>query len=371
MATEFLTLEERAYQQLRSEILNGDLLPGARLASSALAERFRVSRITIANALKLLARDGLVTLRPHREAVVAALDEGDLREIFLIRHALEDIVLVEAAERATPQSISYLRALDASAREAIVNEDAASYRRNEREFHLQVYGMSSLHLVATTLIDLWTRLEPYRSRRHAEMGLSADSIADRESIISSLEVHNGPAAAQAMRSHVDRGYDLMLETMRSHTGVASATSSGGRHRVTFIPPVGSLVEALSELRDERRSQGQLYSQASSLALIVLARWCGARSRGQIARWGLLCHPAIRDALGLAGRDAPSSPTIHRLLVRIGESALDERVEWWRSNISPADLPATALAGQTRDARLALAISELELAMSKQTGGRLS
>lgn len=367
MTDEFLTLERRAYDQLRAEILNGDLPPGTRLASSTLADRFRVSRITIANALKLLSSDGLVTLRPHREAVVSALDEDDLHEIFLIRHALEDEVLLVAAERATPSAIAYLRELDSRIRAAILRNDVVSYRQYEHEFHLQVYALSGLHLVSTTLIDLWTRLEPYRSRRHAELGLSTDSIDDRESIIAALAAHDGAGAALAMRRHVDRGYERMRETMRTRSTGPCRPAVRERQRAELAPPPGSLIEALSGLPDLRRSQGQLYPQANLLAAIVLATWCGARSRSQIARWGELCHPAIRDALGFAEQAAPSSPTIHRLLVRIGEEHLKERVEIWRVGVSDSDLPARALAGTASDPRLALAIDELRLAVGKQTG----
>src|SRR5690242_5169702 len=106
------TLEEATYQHLRKAIIAGELDPGTRLVGSRLAAELHVSRLTVANALKRLTSEGYVVGRPHREAVVAALDEADLREIFLIRHTLEQVVMREVVKHVTPLILLRLQELN-------------------------------------------------------------------------------------------------------------------------------------------------------------------------------------------------------------------------------------------------------------------
>lgn len=75
----YRTLEEQTYQQLREAIAQRVLERGTKLVGSQLAVELGVSRITIANALKRLAGEGFVLLSPHKEAIVASLDEENLR----------------------------------------------------------------------------------------------------------------------------------------------------------------------------------------------------------------------------------------------------------------------------------------------------
>ena len=351
----FMTLEEQTYRRLLESILVGEYPPGTKLAGSRLADEMRVSRITVANALKRLTSEGFVVSQPHREAVVAMLDEADLHEIFLMRHALEDVVLREAARQITPEMLHDLREIDRQVRQSIRENDVRAYRAHERDFHLAIYAASGLRLVATMLMDLWTRLEPYRGRRHSEFGLLVDSLPDRESIIAALEHGDGRRAALAMRRHVDRGHKRMIEVLQRNTATAG-TSGVERARkpvVAVMPaPAGSLVAAMQVLPDARRPQGRMFPMAPALALAVLAMLCGETRASGIARWGQMCHPAIRETLGLTTPEGPSGPTMHRLLGQVDTGQLVDCVQEWllSHQLETGDtggyLPGFAAIGQT-------------------------
>ena len=81
---------------LRDQILDGALAPGTPLREVAIAEAFEVSRHTLRSALRQLATEGLVEIRPQRGARVAELDADRLTGLFELRTALE----VEAARLA-------------------------------------------------------------------------------------------------------------------------------------------------------------------------------------------------------------------------------------------------------------------------------
>lgn len=84
------------YDQLRSDLLGGELEPGSKLAIEALADRYEASATPLREALNRLVSDGLVERREQRGFVVAAISEQDLAEITKTRCWLEEVALRES-----------------------------------------------------------------------------------------------------------------------------------------------------------------------------------------------------------------------------------------------------------------------------------
>ena len=84
--------------QLRAAVFSGEMQPGARLTEDAVAAQAQVSKSTVREALRILARDGLVKLVPMSGARVTVLELRDVREISEARLALIRCDQVEALE---------------------------------------------------------------------------------------------------------------------------------------------------------------------------------------------------------------------------------------------------------------------------------
>ena len=74
---------------MRAAILSGEFEPGSKLIETELAERFGTSRGPIREAIRELAREGLVTELPRRGTLVSTLTAHDLSEVYAVREALE------------------------------------------------------------------------------------------------------------------------------------------------------------------------------------------------------------------------------------------------------------------------------------------
>lgn len=81
------------YDQLRTELLDGTMAPGSKLAIESLAERYATSPTPLREALNRLVSDGLVERREQRGFVVPAISIDDLLEITRTRCWLEEIAL--------------------------------------------------------------------------------------------------------------------------------------------------------------------------------------------------------------------------------------------------------------------------------------
>ena len=80
---------DQVAEAVREMILRGDLAPGTALPEVPVAESIGISRNTLRDAIRVLARQGLVTHTMHRGAVVTTLSEEDVADLFRVRRALE------------------------------------------------------------------------------------------------------------------------------------------------------------------------------------------------------------------------------------------------------------------------------------------
>jgi DNA-binding GntR family transcriptional regulator len=104
--------------RLRTMIASGEFSPGAQLSEERLSDQLGVSRNTLREAFRLLARDRLVEHVFNRGVFVRRLSAEDVTDLYAARRVLE-----EAAVRAcTPTS----PALDAAAAAVTTARDAAA-----------------------------------------------------------------------------------------------------------------------------------------------------------------------------------------------------------------------------------------------------
>jgi DNA-binding GntR family transcriptional regulator len=82
-------LWEAVADRMRAEILSGNLAGGSKLIEAELAERFGTSRGPVREAMRELAREGLLVEIPRRGTVVSTLSARDLTEVYAVREALE------------------------------------------------------------------------------------------------------------------------------------------------------------------------------------------------------------------------------------------------------------------------------------------
>jgi GntR family transcriptional regulator, gluconate operon transcriptional repressor len=93
---------------IRDAILSGALPAGSSLVEADLAERFAVSRGPVRDALRELAREGLVADLPRRGSVVSTLTSADIREVYAVREGLETVAARLAIAQASDAEIELI-----------------------------------------------------------------------------------------------------------------------------------------------------------------------------------------------------------------------------------------------------------------------
>lgn len=104
-------IREIVYEQLKTAVLTGAYSVGERLLEHELAAELGVSRTPVREALRRLESEGLLEARPKQGLVVREYTDDDIREIYMIREALESLAAEFAAINATEDDIVQLERL--------------------------------------------------------------------------------------------------------------------------------------------------------------------------------------------------------------------------------------------------------------------
>lgn len=208
------TREQAAYEAIRGNIIAGRWHPGTTLAISHLARDLGISRIPVTNAVKRLASEGFLQVRPHLEAVVAPLEVDAVREVYLMRAALEALALTEAAMRATPDDISSIRTRNDELRlaAAVPTTGVAHLRALDRSFHRHIWQVAGMPFLLQTLENLTDQCEYYRACLLDQQQLSVPLPERHDVLIAALE-RRAPDLASLGAEHVLAGMTLIIAAL--------------------------------------------------------------------------------------------------------------------------------------------------------------
>jgi DNA-binding GntR family transcriptional regulator len=199
---ENLTLWQRVYDHLRTEILDGRLEPGAELIEVALAEQLGVSRGPLREAIGRLAAEGLVTVSPRRGAVVRSLSKGEFLELYQVREALERMAVQLAVPRLTDEQFEELAALNAEMEAHAAGNEVESFFEANIAFHARLLEASGNLKLEELYRQLLGQLGRYRLRSLTLRGNLKRSVSEHKAILRAARRGDAERAAQLMAEHI-------------------------------------------------------------------------------------------------------------------------------------------------------------------------
>jgi DNA-binding GntR family transcriptional regulator len=199
---ENLTLWQRVYDHLRTEILEGRLEPGAELIEVALAEQLGVSRGPLREAIGRLAAEGLVTVSPRRGAVVRSLSKEEFLELYQVREALERMAVQLAVHRLTDEQFEELGSLNEAMEAHATRNEVESFFEANLAFHARLLEASGNGKLEELYRQLLGQLGRYRLRSLTLRGNLKRSVAEHKAILRAARRGDAERAAQLMAEHI-------------------------------------------------------------------------------------------------------------------------------------------------------------------------
>ncbi|HEV1283878.1 MAG TPA: GntR family transcriptional regulator [Bryobacteraceae bacterium] len=206
------------HQAIREAILDRRFPPRMRLNVEELASQLGVSLTPVRSAIQLLAAEGLVDVHSRSGTFVATLSRRDLEEIFDIRCALECLAAETAAERLTPEAIERARKLAAIMQKPVKNDSQRKiHEQANSEFHDIIIRASGNQRLADMYESLQAHIAMCRLHRLDENWQTRlpQEQKEHQEIIEALEKRDAKALTKALRSHILRAKDVLLEHLET------------------------------------------------------------------------------------------------------------------------------------------------------------
>jgi DNA-binding GntR family transcriptional regulator len=193
---------QRAYEQLREEIVSGRLQPNERLVEADLVQLLDAGRSAVRTALVRLEQEGLVEREPNRGAKVRLVDEQEAAEILESRMVLEALAARQAARNATPANVEELRGIIAEMRSLLDAGDLLGASDLNARLHGRLLEIADNKTVARLVATLSSQLVRFQYRTILLPGRAEQSHLEHRAIVDAVAGGDADAAEQALRDHV-------------------------------------------------------------------------------------------------------------------------------------------------------------------------
>jgi len=198
-------LYEEVAELLRQRIFQRELEPGSWIDEVKLAQEYGISRTPLREALKVLAAEGLVTMKVRRGAYVTEVSEQDLAEVYHLLSLLESDAAGEVARKASAGQLDELQAIHKELEGAVRQRDRF-FAVNER-FHMRLLEIAGNRWRNQLVADLRKVMKLNRHHSLFKSGRIAESLAEHRAIMAALQARDAKAATRAMLDHFHNGLE--------------------------------------------------------------------------------------------------------------------------------------------------------------------
>ena len=198
-------LYEQVAERLRQQIFARELEPGSWIDELKLCAQWGISRTPMREALKVLAVEGLVTMKVRRGAYVTEMSRDDVSQVYHLLALLESDAAARVAASATSSQRARLSELHALL-EAQVDDRDAFFATNE-QFHMALLDMAGNRWAVQVVQDLRKMMKLNRHHSLFKQGRLEDSLAEHRALMQALSKRDAEGARQTMQAHFRSGLE--------------------------------------------------------------------------------------------------------------------------------------------------------------------
>jgi DNA-binding GntR family transcriptional regulator len=212
---------ERAYNNIRSMILSGELQPGSQIREEALAELCGVSRTPVRDSLRRLEAEMFIRRNDSQRSFVADWSLDDLEDAFQLRAMLEAHAAKRAASRITREQLGQLRFHNAQLKQAIdmPNPDVPKFLDHNRHFHAIILAAAASERLTNMLAQVTEQPVVLRTARHYDLENLRRSHHDHDELLIAFDKRDGEWAAAVMTGHIRRAFHAYAEAHSTNTEI--------------------------------------------------------------------------------------------------------------------------------------------------------
>lgn len=193
------------FEEIRNQILEGELVPGTKVTEADLAQRFNVNRAPLREALLRLEERRLIDRVPFSGTRIFQPSDKMMADLFDIREVLEGLACRRAAELITDAEIDELERENQLASEQLADEIRTGSKSGKpiRDLHVRIAQISgNAELQRFLSGEVWHYMRASYRRLNKSLELRRVGARHHEWIVEALKSREGEIAEQLMRQHI-------------------------------------------------------------------------------------------------------------------------------------------------------------------------
>jgi DNA-binding GntR family transcriptional regulator len=198
----FGTKTDYVLEAIRTAILVGDLLPGARIKEQQVRELMKVSSSPVREAFHQLEAEGLLTRNPHVGTKVTEMDIKDAKELYLIQSLLQGTAVQISTNKLKEEEILKAQRLNEELGKMCKGKiDVTGLRVVNYKLHMILCGASIYPWLSRLISALWVRFPTqslWMMRNRPKM-----SFQQHEKVIKAIEKRDQLLAGSLMKEHLE------------------------------------------------------------------------------------------------------------------------------------------------------------------------
>lgn len=203
-------LREIVYEQLKFQILKGNIKPGTRMMEVELAEDMGVSRTPVREAIRKLEKEALVVIEPRKGAYVSDISVKEMVDTLVVREELEALAASLAAKRITQEELDGLDRKVVEYTEAIASGDMEQIIHADESFHHRIVGLSG----NKALIQLFGSVQElslrFRYLYYEDFSRYENMPVEHKRIVEAIRSGDSDAARTVSDNHVKKLKDFVV-----------------------------------------------------------------------------------------------------------------------------------------------------------------
>jgi hypothetical protein len=200
-------LYEEVAELIRQRIFSRELEPGSWIDELQIAKAYGISRTPLREALKVLAAEGLITMKVRRGAYVTEVSEKDLRDVYHLLSLLESDAAAVVAQTATPADLKKLQSLHSELEAAGKpgKEKHDKFFEVNEAFHMCLLELANNKWRDQMVADLRKVMKLNRHNSLFKTGRIKESLSEHQAIMAALNAKDAVTTAARMREHFANG----------------------------------------------------------------------------------------------------------------------------------------------------------------------
>lgn len=195
------SVAERVAEELRYQLAEGFLVPGAKLTEATIAEDLGVSRNTVREAFAELAGERLLLRQPNKGVFVATLEAGDIHDVYTVRRAIE-VSSIRAG--GSPERVAAVRAAVEEGKQAAASNDNEGLGSANQHFHGAIVALAESNRLNTIMAQILAEMRLYFHKATMNAHFYSDWLTENEQICAALEAGELERAGDLLLAYLNR-----------------------------------------------------------------------------------------------------------------------------------------------------------------------